>query len=86
MGVVEPKTKKPQLVPGLRIGAEGRRFPACWSGSLGQVPQTLIALSIREHTALIGATTDLAQLPGRVIRMNKDPSICRGHHIFQLTI
>ena len=44
-------------------------IPACWSGSLGHVPQTLIACSIMERTALIEATTDLAQLPGRVIRI-----------------
>lgn len=33
--------------------------------------QPLIALPIRERRALIDATTDLAQLPARVIRINE---------------
>lgn len=36
----------------------------------GHVLQTLIALPIRERTALIDATIDLAQVPGRVIRID----------------
>lgn len=34
---------------------------------MGHVPQTLIAQSIEERAALIHATTDLAQLPERII-------------------
>lgn len=78
MGVAEPKTKKPQQMLRLEWVQRAGAYPACWSGSLGHVPQTLIALPIRERTALIDATTDLAQLPARVIHMNTKPSAMAG--------
>ncbi|RNF67723.1 hypothetical protein EFJ98_22265, partial [Pseudomonas putida] len=65
------KRKGPPWWRALGIGAEVRCIPACWSGSLGRIPQTLIALSISDRTGLIDATTDLAQLPERVIRIKK---------------
>ena len=61
------------------MGAEGRRFPACWSGSLGHVPQALIALSISDRTGLTERHYRLSPAAwARHPHKRKSPGECRG--------
>lgn len=51
--------KKPRQMPRLEWVRMAGASPAWWSGSLGHVPQTLIALPNSGRSGLMDATTDL---------------------------